>query len=243
VITLLRPDRAHLPAYVAALRGGWSASTTRDISAEQLAEIAADAALFLRTQRGEGPGKITLADGTIVDRLPGEVFWVWDGEFCGAINLRYLPGTEDLPPYVSGHAGYSIIPAKQRRGYATEALRRLLPVARAAGLRRLSITCDTDNLPSRRVIEANGGVPATSPDDDKLLFWITLEGPTAMASLPETIDASVAAWSGITPPNDPGRRMAADLAKTIAAFEALRGTLQFEDEPSSFTAALQATKE
>ena len=30
---------------------------------------------------------------------------------------------------------------------------------------------------------------------------------------------------------------------TIAAFEALRGTLVFEDEPSSFEAALQATKE
>jgi hypothetical protein len=37
--------------------------------------------------------------------------------------------------------------------------------------------------------------------------------------------------------------MADELANTIAAFEALRGTLVFEDEPSSFEAALQATKE
>ena len=29
--------------------------------------------------------------------------------------------------------------------------------------------------------------------------------------------------------------------QTIAAFEALRGTLRFEDEPASFEAALQAT--
>ena len=32
--------------------------------------------------------------------------------------------------------------------------------------------------------------------------------------------------------------MAADLISTIRAFEALRGTLAFEDEPSSFEAAL-----
>ena len=37
--------------------------------------------------------------------------------------------------------------------------------------------------------------------------------------------------------------MAADLANTILAFERLRGTLVFEDEPSSFELALQQTKE
>jgi hypothetical protein len=64
-----------------------------------------------------------------------------------------------------------------------------------------------------------------------------------MPNLLDTIETSVAAWSGIVPPNDAARRMAADLAGTIAAFEKLRGTLQFEDEPSSFEAALQAAKE
>ena len=64
-----------------------------------------------------------------------------------------------------------------------------------------------------------------------------------MASLLDTIEDSVAQWSGITPPNDPARRIAADLALTIAAFEALQGDLGFEDEPSSFEAALRAAKE
>lgn len=57
------------------------------------------------------------------------------------------------------------------------------------------------------------------------------------------IETEVAAWSAILPPNEPARRLAADLATTISAFEALRGQLRFEDEPSSFEAALQATKE
>jgi hypothetical protein len=56
-------------------------------------------------------------------------------------------------------------------------------------------------------------------------------------------EAMIAAWHGIAAPNDPGRRLAAELTDTIAAFEKLRGTLIFEDEPASFEAALQATKE
>ncbi len=56
-------------------------------------------------------------------------------------------------------------------------------------------------------------------------------------------EAYVETWFGIVPPNDPGRRLMADLARTIRDFEALRGTLVFEDEPASFEAALQATKE
>ena len=58
-----------------------------------------------------------------------------------------------------------------------------------------------------------------------------------------SIESAITRWHGISPPNDPARRLAAELADTIAAFEALRGTLVFEDEPSSFEAALQATKE
>lgn len=50
-------------------------------------------------------------------------------------------------------------------------------------------------------------------------------------------------WSGIEQPNEAAGIMADALASTIAGFEALRGQLAFEDEPSSFEAALQATKE
>jgi hypothetical protein len=64
-----------------------------------------------------------------------------------------------------------------------------------------------------------------------------------MAEFETFIEASIRQWHGVEPPNDPGRRLAADLAGTIAAFEKLRGTLVFEDEPASFEAALQATKE
>jgi hypothetical protein len=57
------------------------------------------------------------------------------------------------------------------------------------------------------------------------------------------VEATIARWHGITAPNDPARRMAADLLATIKAFEVLRGTLVFENEPASFEAVLHAMKE
>ena len=64
-----------------------------------------------------------------------------------------------------------------------------------------------------------------------------------MGAFESRISATISRWFGIRAPNGPAKRLAAELAGTIAAFEALRGTLVFEDEPSSFEAALQATKE
>ena len=68
---------------------------------------------------------------------------MWDGEFCGSIGFRWQPGTSALPPYCLGHIGYSVVPWKQRRGYATKALALLLPDARKEGLdlRRVDDRC------------------------------------------------------------------------------------------------------
>jgi predicted acetyltransferase len=83
---------------------------------------------------------------------------MWDGEFCGVIGLRWQRGTDELPPHCLGHIGYSVVPWKRRRGYATEALRLLLPHVWQEGLTYVEIVADADNIPSQRVIEANGGV-------------------------------------------------------------------------------------
>ena len=56
-------------------------------------------------------------------------------------------------------------------------------------------------------------------------------------------EAMVARWHGIAAPNAPARRMAADLEMMIHAVEAVRNDMRFEDEPSSFEAALQETKD
>jgi predicted acetyltransferase len=178
-LRLIRPARTYLPAYAEAVEQGWSSNTTRDVRDEEFAAIAEDAAGFLRRLRGEEAGVVKLADGREVPRLPGLVRWMWDGAFCGSINLRYQPGTEELPPHVSGHVGYAVVPWKRSRGYATRALALLLPLAREVGLARVLLTCDADNIPSCRVIAANGGIPdgdqanPDRPDVRKLRFWIS----------------------------------------------------------------------
>lgn len=158
MITLEVPSPIALPAYATALATGWSPSNTRDLSGQHLAAIRADPAAFIAGLCDtRGGGTVRLGDGTEVPRLPGQERWIWDGEFCGRIGLRYQPGTEQLPPWASGHIGYTVVPWKRRRGYATEALRQMLPLARAAGLNWVELTCAPENAASRRVIETNGG--------------------------------------------------------------------------------------
>jgi hypothetical protein len=61
--------------------------------------------------------------------------------------------------------------------------------------------------------------------------------------LRDIVAVQAEAWSGITQPNEAAGVMAEALMSSIKGFEALRGQLRFEDEPSSFEAALQETKE
>jgi predicted acetyltransferase len=176
-LRLLPPSLDLLPGYAAALAAGWSPNTERDVSAKELAQLRRDPGSFLDEVTRQG-GTIVNALGKRVPRLPSRVFWLDDGAFCGSINLRFAPGTEALPTHVNGHVGYTVVPWKRRRGYATLALALLLPVAREAGLPRIQITCDDDNEPSRRVIAANGGVfehsYRSANGKTKLSFWIDL---------------------------------------------------------------------
>jgi predicted acetyltransferase len=118
---LVRPGPEHLSGYVAALECGWSHDNERGVEAarEELARIKADAPAFLASmedREAKGP-PIILPDGSTAKRLPSFRRWLWDGEFCGSIGLRWQPGTTALPPYCLGHIGYAVVPWKQRLGY------------------------------------------------------------------------------------------------------------------------------
>jgi predicted acetyltransferase len=182
---LVKPSLDTLPGFVEALKRGWSPDNVRAAAAarEMLEAIETDPAGFIAAAddpeaRG---GPITLPDGAKVARLPGQHFWMWDGEFCGVIGFRWRPGGSSLPSYVLGHIGYAVAPWKRQRGYATRALALFLPTARARGLDHVELTTDPDNLPSQKVITSNGGrlverfrKPAAYGGGDSLRFRIDL---------------------------------------------------------------------
>jgi predicted acetyltransferase len=159
-VNLRWPDELCLPSYIRALRRGWSPNTIRPEAAqEELEAIDMDPAAFLRglVDRDASGPPVRLPDGTVIPRIPGFRKWMWDGEFCGSIGLRWQPGTSELPSHVLGHVGYSVVPWKRDRGYATSALGQILVDAAAEGLAYVELTTDVHNIASQRVIEANQG--------------------------------------------------------------------------------------
>lgn len=75
-------------------------------------------------------------------------------EEVGRINLRL-----ESPEHVllhGGHVGYGVHAAHRGNRYAARAVRLLQPVARAAGIDPLWITCDPENFASRRSCELAG---------------------------------------------------------------------------------------
>lgn len=150
------PRADWLSSYAQALEKGWSPDNLRNVSAVELAALRRDPSAFLASLVEQG-GVITLPDGSTRPKIPFIRLWLWDGEFCGTIGLRWQAGTDALPAHVLGHIGYTIVPWKRGRGYASEALRVVLERAKTVGLKRVEITTDPANEASRRVIEKNGG--------------------------------------------------------------------------------------
>ena len=97
------------------------------------------------------------------------LWWVQDETYLGRIAVRHrlTPSLREM----GGHIGYDVRPSARRRGHATAMLRAVLPVAGELGIASALVTCDLDNVASRKVIEHNGGV-FDDQRDGKLRFWV-----------------------------------------------------------------------
>ena len=150
-----------------------------------LVRLGRDLPSFLRDLRrlGDPP---RLYGGGYQDR----VYWLVDGgRYLGQTSIRPDLRTRYLITY-GGHVGYSIRPRQRRRGYGRRILGLALQRCRGLGLERVLVTCDEDNVASRRIIEANGGLYENGLVMDagtaraegrggeirKLRYWIDLTG-------------------------------------------------------------------
>ncbi|CAG9000264.1 MAG: hypothetical protein CENE_02258 [Candidatus Celerinatantimonas neptuna] len=91
--------------------------------------------------------------------VPCHHFWFLNDkvQLMGVIRVRHRIDTPFLT-HEGGHIGYDIAPAFRGKGFGKMMLKFALPKARALGIERALITADEDNIASRKVIEANGGL-------------------------------------------------------------------------------------
>lgn len=108
------------------------------------------------------------------NRVPSIQFVSFDdvGRALGFLNLR-LKLNEGLLNH-AGHIGYSIRPSERGKGYAKEALRQGLQIAKEKNIKKALVTCSTENPASRAVIVANGGLFEDVRNGVER-YWIDLE--------------------------------------------------------------------
>jgi len=116
----------------------------------------------------------------IGEKVPQTLFLLKNREqqILGAVSLRpYLNQTNILD---GGHLGYGIFPAYRGKGLGGILLKLALEKLRAMGVYRVLVTCDDQNLLSRKVIERGGGIlENVALDDDGTWirrYWIDNKG-------------------------------------------------------------------
>lgn len=113
--------------------------------------------------------------------VPQTTYWLVRNQrtIVGMGRLRHILTT--ALEREGGHIGYTIRPTERRKGYGTKICTLLLEKAREdLRLTKALITCDTDNTPSARIIQKNGGRfvgEMISLRSGKMVsrYWVTLE--------------------------------------------------------------------
>ena len=169
-IAIEEPSGKYKDSYLSALKEYHEEGRNLDLNKE---EIEKDFPKFIQHFKDTSLGK-NLKPGYV----PGTTYWVIDKDgYVGRVSLRHE--LTDFLLKEGGHIGYEIRPSKRGQGYGNKALELILPKARAMGLKKVLLTCDSTNIGSRKIIEANGGVLENEVVNEeghkKLRFWINLE--------------------------------------------------------------------
>ena len=155
MITLVEPGPALHASWVASMREfdgavlhGYS---THLFEVDEL-ETAAGFARWLERERRQN-------ERALEGFVPATAWWIVDDAepetVLGSIHLRHE--LNDWLLAEGGHIGFGIRPTARGRGVAGAALRLALDRARAMGIERALLCCESDNPASRSVIVGAGG--------------------------------------------------------------------------------------
>lgn len=179
-LRLVRPSLAYRDSYIAALREHQAQGRFLD-SRHIDNDVGALSRDFDRLVRA-------LLDAAIPERVktgfvPETFLWMIEtrtNELVGRSSIRHAlsdePSLRDI-----GHIGYDIRPSRQGRGYGKTILGLTLEEAKKLGMERVLVTCDSNNMRSKTIIEHWGGVFERSVllagrEYTRLRYWIDLKG-------------------------------------------------------------------
>ncbi|MGN1330256.1 MAG: GNAT family N-acetyltransferase [Clostridia bacterium] len=108
-----------------------------------------------------------------------------DKRLIGLIQIRHCLNEKLLQ--TSGHIGDGVRPSERKKGYVTEMIRLALEKCKELGIKRVLMSCDKDNVGSRKSIMNNGGVLENEikMEDESIeqRFWISLKKQSAHLNL------------------------------------------------------------
>lgn len=150
---LVKPSAFYQTSFIAAIKEAQALqSGLKDTMVWDINEMQADFDKFLRLFDQYEVGR-ELPEGYV----NSSSFWLVKGhEYLGRASLRHCLNAHLR--LFGGHIGYEISPIARKKGYATLLLRLMLAEAQQRGIESVLVNCDSDNIASRKVIEANGGV-------------------------------------------------------------------------------------
>ena len=119
-------------------------------------------------------------NSTIVSEghVPDSTFFLYDEArdiFVGACNIRHYLNESLLK--TGGHIGDGIRPSERGKGYGTMIIKLALEECKKLGIDKVLMTCDKDNIGSKKAIIKNGGILENEVLEDGNIvqrYWITL---------------------------------------------------------------------
>ena len=174
MIKLVKPSIKYKKSYLLSLKEFQKEGRNLDLDYKKLSN---DFDTFVQGLLDQEKG-VNLPKGYV----PATVLWLVDtknNQYLGRISIRHNISTEKLKT-INGHIGYEICPLQRKKGYGKKQLKFALPVVKKLGIKKALITCNEDNIGSKKIIESCGGVFESEFNEGKnkpkkLRYWINIK--------------------------------------------------------------------